>query len=191
LESGVLLLTIAKGQRQKHRAVTPLHEHHQQQQPPQQQHSMGCKNATARQPDPDEDLTPVEKARVEELAGTTQDSVGNDKNKEEEADTEKTVGRGFANLSRRDSIRINKDAIAKRKQHAQNVADGTSKEMPRAFMKPGQTSSVPIAKSKTKRGFGRRDSIKVNKDNMERKKKRGGDKNTAAPSGISVEVVDS
>ena len=67
--------------------------------------------------------------------------------------------------------------------------------MPRAFMKPGSINSGPVIKKSNKqRGFNRRDSIKINKDAMEKKKKRASaNKETGkgfAPSGIDVQVVE-
>ena len=144
---------------------------------------MGCNQSSVQ--DPDADLTPEEEARIKELTGD-----------DGEDDDDEPVGRGFGNIGRRDSIRINKDAIAKRKQHKLDIADGTAeaKTLPRAFMKnDGKKNKPVIAKSKKggERGFGkgRRDSIRVNKDMMERKKNRN-NSNSAAPAGVNVEVIE-
>ena len=146
---------------------------------------MGCKSSKTLKQD---DITAEDEARIKELAGAN----GEDDDEDEEAPV-----RGFGGVARRDSIRINKDAIEKRKKHAENVAAGITtdvpKPLPQAFMKPteeggsGRPPVVIAKRSGGKKGFGRRDSIKVNKDKMERQKNRTGG---AAPSSVNVEVVE-
>jgi|TARA_B110000091_G_C13384829_1_gene297649 hypothetical protein len=149
---------------------------------------MGCNNSKTLE----EDLAAGD-AAASALAGETATTDTLD-NEEDDVPT-KTFGkpRGF---DRRDSIKYNKEAIEKRKKHNQNITDGVeNKSMPRAFMKPGSINSGPVIKKSNKqRGFNRRDSIKINKDAMEKKKKRASaNKETGkgfAPSGIDVQVVE-
>ena len=166
---------------------------------------MGCNNTKTNLPDPDEDeekasYTQVAKERTTQSSNTTTTNTttsNNNKDKdkdEDQAEEEEDVPRkNFGKAQRRDSVKYNKDAIAKRKQHNQNIADGIENkaDMPRAFMKEGITSGLPagvvIQKSGKKRGFNRRDSIKINKDAIEKKKKRASASEVlAAPEGITL-----
>jgi len=74
-----------------------------------------------------------------------------DLSKDDDNDEEVPV-RGFGGVARRDSIRINKDAIEKRKKHADNVAAGITtdipKPLPRAFMKPTEEVDLNLVKPK-------------------------------------------
>ena len=152
---------------------------------------MGCNNSKTLE----EDLAAGD-AAASALAGETANNTNSTTdtldNEEDDVPT-KTFGKA---CGRRDSIKYNKEAIEKRKKHNQNITDGAeNKSMPRAFMKPGSLNSGPvIKKSSKKRGFNRRDSIKINKDAMEKKKKRASaNKETgkgSAPSGIDVQVVE-
>jgi hypothetical protein len=152
---------------------------------------MGCKNSKTLQQE--DDLEKADAAAAE-LASETDSGSGsggvtctsNEPNDDEDDIPVKTFGKG----RRRDSVKYNKKAIEKRKKHNANLASGVeTKDMPRAFMKPGETSTV-IKKTGQRKGFGRRDSIALNKKMLEKKKKRNSGKSNkgTAPAGINVEI---
>ena len=102
----------------------------------------------------------------------------------------------ISKFARRDSIRINKEAIEKRKRNnageGGKIREGVKRPLPRAFMKPGTTNSAPMKGFKN--ALKRNDSIRINKEKMERKKKhqkRGSGDTDSLPLGIQVEVVSS
>ena len=159
---------------------------------------MGCKHSKTLQGVAgrgDDDMSAADMEAVRRLSGVSGNlELHQDEDEGVQECIEEAGKARFGGVARRDSIRINKIAIEKRKKNIAGeggkVREGMKRPLPRAFMKPGEKNSCPPKGGK----FGkivRRDSIRVNKEKIDRKKKHRESKSNSAglPAGMKVEVV--
>ena len=162
---------------------------------------MGCNHSKTLEGDTapgGADLSAADLEAVRRLSGVS-GGAGALLEDEDEGDLEGMVeggGSRFGGIARRDSIRINKNAIEKRKKNVAGeggkVREGMRRPLPRAFMKPGEKNTATQKGGRFgKASMVRRDSIRVNKEKMDRKKKHRASvsSGTGLPAGMKVEVV--